>query len=97
LDGPVISAVLTLSTAGVSTVDSPSMTYQITSIPSVFGFADLGTGTVYGSQVYTAADGGPGAGTNRSITLNAAGIAALLSNTTFGIGGRVTTLGADAN
>ena len=29
------------------------MTYQITSIPSVFGFNDLGTGTVYGSRVYT--------------------------------------------
>ncbi len=54
LDGPVISAVLTLSTAGVSTEDSASMTYQITSIPSVFGFTDLGTGTVYGSRVYTA-------------------------------------------
>jgi hypothetical protein len=33
------------------------MTYQITSIPAVFGFNDLGTGTVYGSRVYTAADG----------------------------------------
>jgi hypothetical protein len=97
LDGPVVSAVLTLSTAGVSTVDSPSMTYQITSIPSVFGFTDLGTGTVYASRVYTAADGAnnPAApeGTNQSITLDAAGIAAILSNTTFGIGGRVTTLG----
>jgi hypothetical protein len=33
-------------------------------------------------------------GTNRSITLDAAGIAAILSDTTFGIGGRITTLGA---
>ena len=100
LDGPVVSAVLTVSSAGVSTVDSPSMTYQITSIPSVFGFTDLGTGTVYGSRVYTAADGAnnPAApeGTNQSITLDAAGIAAILSNTTFGIGGRVTTLGGSA-
>jgi hypothetical protein len=99
LDGPVISAILTLSSAGVSTVDSPSMTYQITSLPSVFGFADLGTGTVYGSRVYTAADGAnnPAApkGTNQSITLNSAGIAAILSNTTFGIGGRVMSLGAN--
>lgn len=98
LDGPVISAVLTLSSAGVSTVDSPSMTYQITSIPSVFGFSDLGTGTVYGSRVYTAADGAssPSApqGTNQSITLDAAGIAAIVSDTTFGIGGRITTLGS---
>ena len=98
LDGPVVSAVLTLSTAGASTADSPSMTYQITSSPSVFGFTDLGTGTVYGSRVYTAADGANNpanpAGTNQSITLDAAGIAAILSNTTFGIGGRVTTLGS---
>ncbi len=96
LDGPVISAVLTLSTAGVGTADSPSMTYQITSIPSVFGFNDLGTGTVYGSRVYTQADGASSPshpeGTNQSITLNAAGIAAILSNSTFGIGGRITTL-----
>ena len=98
LDGPVISAVLTLSTAGVSTVDSASMSYQITSIPSVFAFTDLGTGTVYGSRVYTQADGASNpsnpAGTNQSITLDAAGIAAILSNTTFGIGGRITTLGS---
>jgi hypothetical protein len=99
LDGPVISAVLTLSTAGVSTADSPSMNYQITSVQSTFGFNDLGTGTVYGSRVYTAADGPTGPsnpeGTNQSITLNAAGIADILSNTTFGIGGRVTTLGSN--
>jgi hypothetical protein len=65
----------------------------------VFGFNDLGTGTVYGSRVYTGADGAnsPAApeGTNQSITLDAAGIAAILSNTTFGIGGRVTTLGGN--
>ena len=98
LDGPVISEVLTLSSAGVSTEDSASMTYQITSIPSVFGFTDLSTGTVYGSRVYTQADGASDpsnpAGTNQSITLDAAGIAAILSDTTFGIGGRITTLGS---
>jgi hypothetical protein len=59
--------------------------------------AALGAGTVYGSRVYTAADGANSpanpAGTNQSITLDPAGIAAILSNTTFGIGGRVTTLG----
>jgi len=99
LDGPVLSAVLILSTAGVDTADSPSMTYQITSIPAVFGFNDLGTGTVYGSRVYTGADGANDPsmpqGTNQSITLNAAGIAAIVSNTTFGIGGRITTLGTN--
>lgn len=98
LDGPIASAVLMLSTAGVSAADSPSMTYQITSIPSVFGFADLGTGTVYGSRTYTAADGAssPAApeGTTQSITLNAAGVADIHSNSIFGIGGRVTSLGA---
>jgi hypothetical protein len=96
LDGPIISAVLTLSSAGVFAADSPSMNYQITSLPSVFGFSDLGTGTVYGSRVYTGADGASNPahpeGTNQSISLNAAGIAAILSNTTFGIGGRITTL-----
>jgi hypothetical protein len=99
LDGPVISAVLTLSTAAVSTEDSASMTYQIASTPAVFGFADFGTGTVYGSRVYTQADGATGptnpSGTNQSITLDAAGIAAILSNTTFGIGGRITTPGSN--
>ncbi len=99
LDGPVISAVLTLSSAGVGTADSPSMTYQITSIPTVFGFSDLGTGTVYGSRVYTQADGASSPsnpeGTNQSIALDAAGIGAILSNTTFGIGGRITTLSAN--
>jgi hypothetical protein len=73
LHGPVISAVLTLSSAGVSAVDSGSMTYQITSIPTVFRFNNLGTGTVYGRRVYTAADGANSpaspAGTNQSITL----------------------------
>lgn len=91
LDGPVISAVLTLNSGGVGAADSASMTYQITSIPSAFGFTDLGTGTVYGSRVYTAAD----QLTNQSISLDAAGIAAILSNTTFGIGGRITSLGAN--
>jgi hypothetical protein len=97
LDGPVISAILKLSSAGVSTVDSPSMIYQITSIPSMFGFNDLGTGTFYGSRVYTAADGANSPahpeGTDQSIILDAAGIAAIISNTTFGIGGRITTIG----
>ncbi|MGA7412110.1 MAG: PEP-CTERM sorting domain-containing protein [Bryobacteraceae bacterium] len=91
LDGPVTSAVLTLNSAGVGPLDNPSMTYQITSIPSVFGFTDLGTGTVFGSRVYTAAD----QGTNQSITLNAAGIASIVSNATFDIGGRITTLVAN--
>ncbi len=77
------------------------MTYQITSIPSVFGFNDLGTGTVYGSRVYTAADGANSPahpeGTSQSITLDVAGISAIVSNTTFGIGGRITTLGAKSD
>ena len=97
LNGPILSAALVLSSAGVSTVDSPTETYQITSIPSVFGFTDLGTGTVYGSRVYTQADGANSPavpqGTTQSIALDAAGIAAIQSNTTFGIGGRITTLG----
>jgi hypothetical protein len=86
LDGPVVSAVLTLSASLVFTQVTPTMTYQITSLPAVFGFSDLGTGTIYGSRIYQAGD----AGANQSITLNAAGIAAIASNSTFGIGGRLT-------
>jgi hypothetical protein len=59
----------------------------IPAIPA-FSFADLGTGTVYGSRIYTPAD----SGTNQAIALNDAALAAINPNTPFGAGGRITTL-----
>ncbi len=56
LSGPITSAQLILETAEVQVDQVPFMTLSITSLPSVFGFTDLGTGTVYGSRVYSAAD-----------------------------------------
>jgi len=91
LDGPVISATLILDTATFGSPDA-SETYQVTSLPGGFTFADLGTGTLFGSRAYTSADSGNSA----SISLNAAGIAAIASNTNFGVGGRITTL-SDTN
>jgi hypothetical protein len=97
LDGPVISAIINAQQCrcehGRQSLDDLSDHFH----PSVFGFNHLGTGAIYGSRVYTAADGSNNPanpeGQNRSITLNAAGIAAITYNTTFGIGGRITTLG----
>jgi hypothetical protein len=74
------------------------MTYQITSIPCVWVQRPRHRHRVFGSRVYTLADGAsnPSApeGTNQSITLDAAGIAPIVSDTTFGIGGGITTLGS---
>lgn len=85
--GAVVGARLLLDTGDVFTPD-PSETYQVTSIPTVFSFADLGTGAMYGSRVYFPSD----SGTNQAITLNDAALAAIVPSTTFGVGGRVTTL-----
>jgi hypothetical protein len=87
LSDTIVSARLLLDTVVVITPD-PSETYQVTSIPTSFVFADLGTGTLYGSAAYTTSD----TDTNKAITLNAAALAAIVSGTTFGVGGRITTL-----
>jgi hypothetical protein len=90
LSDPVVSAVLTLDSGGVSAAGD---SYQITSIPAAFGFSDLGTGTVFGSRVYSPAD----ALTRQSINLNAAGIAAITSGSPFRIGGHIEDLSGTSN
>jgi hypothetical protein len=88
LDGQVSSAVLTVSTGSTSFAQSPTARYQLTSIPTNFGFSDIGTGTAYGALTYSDSD----TDWERSIELNAPALAAISSNTTFSLGGRITTL-----
>src|ERR1700761_6284554 len=73
LDGPVSSAVLTINTGGTSFGQSPTATYQVTSLPDTFGFDDLGTGTVFGSLDYSA----DSTDTDQSILLNTPALAAI--------------------
>jgi hypothetical protein len=86
--GTLASAYLVLNTSDVVLDQSSWLTYQVTSLPALFGFDDLGTGTVYGSRTYTAAD----AGQFLAISLGAAAlndIMAAAGGGTFGVGGRV--------
>lgn len=92
--GTVAAATLILETGGFESPD-PSETFQVTSIPASFTFADLGTGTAYGTREYSEADdcGADGAGvTIRRIVLNPDAIAQIASGQTFRLGGRITTL-----
>jgi len=89
LDAPIVSVSLVLHT-GVITLNQVGMTaidYQVTSLgSSPFTFDDLGTGTVYGSRTYTAAD----ANMVLPIALDADAISAIGSGgITFSVGGRV--------
>jgi len=84
--GTVTAARLLLDAASYVSPD-PTETYQVTSLGASFGFGDLGTGTFYGSRVFSAAD----AGQTVSIPLNTAAIAAIVSGQTFRVGGRLTT------
>ena len=89
LTGTVQSATLRLETG---TVKEPlaitSETYQVTSIPVSFGFADLGTGGFYGCRVYNASD----SLTTQAIDLNSDAFGLIGSGGTFSLGGRITTL-----
>jgi hypothetical protein len=89
LSGTIISADLVLYTYVTVLDQSPSLTYQVTSLPADFGFNDLGTGTVYGTRIYTGAD----ANLFESIALNADALhdIAAAAGGTFGLGGRVTS------
>lgn len=82
--GNYSSANLLIPVDDVYLYQLPSLTYQITSTSSLT-FAGLGTGTVYGSKVLTAAD----AYTTASISLDAAALAVLDLGGTFTISGRV--------
>jgi hypothetical protein len=89
LDGLIVSATLLLDTSYEAMKQSPSITYEVTSVPGTFGFSDLGAGTVYGSRGYTAVDQYRVEG----IALDAAALADLqkAAGGTFTVGGRVTS------
>jgi hypothetical protein len=92
LDGQLLSATLVLDTRYEALRQSPSITYQVTSLDQSFGFSDLGTGTPYGSRTYTASD------QNRvdGIALDAAALDAIryAQGGIFALGGRVTSSAA---
>jgi hypothetical protein len=96
LPEPIASARLILDTAKVDVLQGPSMTLIVTSLPSVFGFSDLGMGALYGSRSYSAAD----AYTTRSIDLSPAALESILASElgTFGTSQRISagaTFGPD--
>ena len=86
LNGPIVSASLVLSTGEISLVQDPTgLVYQVTWLSSLT-FANLGTGTVYGSRTYTATD----ELADRSIALDADAISAIGNGgITFSVSGRV--------
>ncbi|MDD1620318.1 MAG: hypothetical protein LUQ11_02470 [Methylococcaceae bacterium] len=94
LDGPIQSATLSLPTRGVTLNQSATTTYQVTSLSigqadlGILNFADLGTGTFYGSREYSVAD----AQTTQTIDLSAAALAALGNGSlTFALSGRLSS------
>jgi hypothetical protein len=92
LDGPVLSAILMVDTRYEALRQSPSITYQVTSLDSSFGFSDLGTGTLYGSRTYNSFDQYRTDG----IVLDAAAVDEIRQSQggSFALGGRVTSFTA---
>ncbi len=88
LSGSIVSVELQIDTVGVDLSQALSLTATFASLNTTSSFAALGTGTVYGSIVYTAAD----ANTTRSAVLNQDAIAAVLADEggTLLIGGHAT-------
>ena len=84
--GPILTADLVLQTWSTVLDQSPSLTYQVTSLPATFGFGDLGTGTVDGTRIYTSTD----ANMTELIPLDAAAFTDIKAagGDTFGVGGR---------
>lgn len=102
----IVSATLRLTPRGYMSADA-SETYALFDVTTplasltdrsggVAAFTDLGSGTFYGSRVFTAADAGVAPVT---ITLNAAAIANLQAaiGARIGLGGALTTIGDLAN
>jgi hypothetical protein len=91
--GTIVSAQLSLPSRNVDLEQSSSATYQVTSLSNALDFADIGTGEIYGSRVYTNADWYQ----TWTIDLNAAAVADTQASAggLFGIGGRLldTTFG----
>jgi len=89
LSGPVTAIEFLINAGDISAAES----YQVTQF-SVLSFANLGTGIILGTHDFVPGE----AGTDVSIALNAAAIAAITPNSQFFLGGRVTTLaGGSAN
>ncbi len=100
LDGPITSVSLVLPTGTTFLIQSPSLTYDITSLGiteaslGIQNFSNLGAGTSYGSYTYTSADNG----VTDSISLNAAAISDLGNGGfTFGISGAAVLNSTDIN
>jgi hypothetical protein len=90
ITGSIVSASLVLHSYNVGlNQSSQAVLYQVTAIPSGFGFDDLGEGTLYGSRTYTSDD----FWVTRSIELDAAAIADILAaqGGTFRLGGRLSS------
>jgi hypothetical protein len=85
--GTVTSATFVVDNFTIQTLQASPVTVSFTSLPSGFGFTNIGTGTVFATQSFTASD----SNLTSSITLNAAALAAIQSGTVFDLGGRVTT------
>ena len=85
---PLVSATLNIFAASVILAQAPhSITYQSTSTPAAPAFAQLGTGTIFGSRVFGLADNL----TTVSINLNGALLAAIgIGGGNLLISGRVT-------
>ncbi len=94
LDGPIASVTLDIPTRNVSLNQSPTVTYQVTSLGiekealGVGNFNDLGTGILYASREYSAED----AQITHNIALSAAAISALgAGGFSFGLSGRLSS------
>jgi hypothetical protein len=90
ITGSIASASLVLHSHNVGlNQSSQAVLYQVTAIPSGFGFDDLGEGTLYGSRTYTPDD----FWVTRSIELDAAALADILAaqGGTFRLGGRLSS------
>jgi len=89
VSGTITSATIQVASGTYIPYQTTSETLQLTSVAAQ-DFADLGTGTVYGTQVYSAAENAQ----TVTITLDAAAITALNNNAggTFELGGRLTSL-----
>ena len=91
LSEPVLSARLLLNSGTWVGTDSSDI-YQVTSLPVTYDFTQMGVGTVYGSLTYSPLLDRANWFSVFSIDLNQQGIAAIVSNSSFLVSGRVTTL-----
>lgn len=89
LDGPVLAATLLLDTNYEAFRQSPSLIYQVTSVPDAFSFDDLGNGTIYATRFFNFVDQYQAVG----LALEGAALDAIrqAAGGTFTLGGRVVS------